>query len=276
MSDIFISYKHEEQVMAKKLADALQKKGWTVWWDPELRTGERFNDAIERALNVAKCVIVIWSKLSVNSRYVRDEATYALDRNKLLPVAIEKVDLPFRFEGIQTEQLIDWDGSDSFPGFQKLVTDIANFLVAPPVELEKRKRKDRVFFAYVFPYAKYIRSMAAELEKRGFSVEYLDSEMWAIPDATWKDEFLSRLRNSDLMIVAIFKEKPDSDPLYWEVEQAIKHGIPVLPILFGKQPIPQFLTRIAPDLSCLQAGSRGLSTHHFNEVEKAINRLLRS
>jgi hypothetical protein len=30
MSDIFISYKREEQAEARKLADALEKQGWTV------------------------------------------------------------------------------------------------------------------------------------------------------------------------------------------------------------------------------------------------------
>jgi hypothetical protein len=35
MSDIFISYKREEQPVAKKLAGALEKEGWSVWWDPK-------------------------------------------------------------------------------------------------------------------------------------------------------------------------------------------------------------------------------------------------
>jgi hypothetical protein len=43
MADIFISYKREEQPVAKKLADALQKKGWSVWWDPEVRACEKGN-----------------------------------------------------------------------------------------------------------------------------------------------------------------------------------------------------------------------------------------
>ena len=51
---------------------------------------------IEKALNEAKCVIVLWSKRSVESLYVKDEATHALNRNKLVPVMIEEVELPFR------------------------------------------------------------------------------------------------------------------------------------------------------------------------------------
>jgi hypothetical protein len=36
MSDIFISYKREEQYKARQLAIALEKQGWSVWWDPKL------------------------------------------------------------------------------------------------------------------------------------------------------------------------------------------------------------------------------------------------
>jgi hypothetical protein len=70
MSDIFISYKREEQATARKLANALEREGWTVWWDPKLRAGERFNDVIEKALKESNCVVVMWSKLSVESQYV--------------------------------------------------------------------------------------------------------------------------------------------------------------------------------------------------------------
>ena len=141
MSDIFISYKREEQPVARTLADALEKQGWSVWWDPKVRTGEHFDDVIEQALVDARCVIVLWSSLSVESRYVKDEATYALNRDKLVPVAIEEVDLPFRFEGVQTGELIDWDGSDTFPGFQKLVADIVNILGSPPIDVDKAQRQ---------------------------------------------------------------------------------------------------------------------------------------
>jgi hypothetical protein len=141
MSDIFISYKREEQLVARRLADALQKMGWSVWWDPKLRAGERFDDAIEEALKDAKSVIVMWSKLSVQSRYVRDEATFALNRNKLVPIQTEEVNLPFRFEGIQTTQLMNWDGSDNFPGFQKLIADLKSILGEPSPEVTKEDKE---------------------------------------------------------------------------------------------------------------------------------------
>src|SRR5262245_59182221 len=121
MSDIFISYNRVDEATARKVADALGAEGWTVWWDPKLRAGERFDDVIEKALDDARCVIVMWSNRSVQSQYVRDEATYALDQNKLAPVAIENVNLPFRFKGVHTPSLVGWDGSKDFPEFRTLV-----------------------------------------------------------------------------------------------------------------------------------------------------------
>jgi formylglycine-generating enzyme required for sulfatase activity len=143
MSDIFISYKREEQPVARKLAEAIEAEGWSVWWDPKLRPGEHFDDVIEKALNAAKCVIVMWSERSVQSRYVRDEATYALDQDKLVPVAIENVNLPFRFKGVHTLSLLGWDGSKDFSDFRRLVEDITAIVGPPATERRKGQLADR-------------------------------------------------------------------------------------------------------------------------------------
>ena len=139
MSDIFISYKREEQAIARNVANALEQHGWSVWWDPKLRAGERFDDVIEAALEEAKCVIVMWSRLSVTSRYVKDEATYALDDNKLVPVTIEEVKLPIRFRNIHTSQLTGWDGSEVAVEFCRLVEDISA-LIGPPAKRSGRNK----------------------------------------------------------------------------------------------------------------------------------------
>lgn len=131
MSDIFISYKREEQPEARKLAEGLEGEGWTVWWDFKLRGGDDFDRVIEAALNESRCVIALWSKLSVKSDYVIAEAREAFEQKKLVPVAIEKVNLPFRFKGLHTLNLFNWDGSSESSEFRKLVDDITAIIGEP-------------------------------------------------------------------------------------------------------------------------------------------------
>jgi formylglycine-generating enzyme required for sulfatase activity len=141
MSDIFISYTRKDQPAARKLADALERKGWSVWWDPKLRVGEHFDDVIEQALMESRCVIVLWSERSVQSRYVKDEAVFALQRNKLVPLAIDEVALPFRFETIHTPRFIDWNGSTTSQAFRQLIETVQGQLGPSPAEQEEAKRK---------------------------------------------------------------------------------------------------------------------------------------
>lgn len=133
MSDIFISYSRKDLPKVRLLADALNNKGWTIWWDPKIRSGEAFDRVIETALAAAKCVIVVWSKNSVKSDWVRAEASDGLERKILVSVAIEQnVKLPLRFSQIHTENLFDWSNNKVSSKFEKVVSDISVVLGHPP------------------------------------------------------------------------------------------------------------------------------------------------
>ena len=141
MIDIFISYKREDQKMAKTLAEALEAEGRSVWWDPKLQAGEHFDTVIEKALQEARCVVVLWSARSIQSQYVKDEASYALKLGKLIPAAIEPVEPPFRFQGLHTVDLSGWDGDSGFPAFRKLADDLSSRLGAALPAPKKRPQR---------------------------------------------------------------------------------------------------------------------------------------
>ena len=58
-----------------------------------------WREAIERELNAAKCVIVVWSLRSVgpSGSFVRDEASRAWERGTYLPVKIDDCRPPLGF-----------------------------------------------------------------------------------------------------------------------------------------------------------------------------------
>ena len=83
--DIFISYSREDRPAARHFAESFAREGFSVWWDAVLRSGETFDEVIEKELRAAKAVVVLWSPRSVASRWVRAEATLADRGNKLVP-----------------------------------------------------------------------------------------------------------------------------------------------------------------------------------------------
>ncbi|HMK26901.1 MAG TPA: toll/interleukin-1 receptor domain-containing protein [Chitinophagaceae bacterium] len=97
MSDIVISYSREDKKSARLLANKLMASGWSVWWDRDLLGGQDYDMAIETELQMARCVIVIWSALSVKSHFVKDEANAALARNILVPVSFDDTEPPLGF-----------------------------------------------------------------------------------------------------------------------------------------------------------------------------------
>jgi TolB-like protein/Flp pilus assembly protein TadD len=126
--DIFLSYNREDQATAKVFAEAFAIQGFDVWWDVGLKTGEAYDEVTETALRTAKAVVVLWSKNSVISRWVRAEATLA-DRNKtLVPCMIEPCERPIMFELTQTAELGHWQGDAQDRAWLAFLGDVRRFV----------------------------------------------------------------------------------------------------------------------------------------------------
>jgi hypothetical protein len=133
--DIFLSYKREDEKLAARLAKALEAEGFSVWWDRSLLPAESWRDQIQVALDAASVTIVIWTQESAGSNgdFVRDEASQAKSRGRLVPVVMEKTRLPLGFGELQAIDLVGWKGSRSSPFFRDLVAAAkAKIEGAPP------------------------------------------------------------------------------------------------------------------------------------------------
>lgn len=127
MHDIFISYSRQDKPWVDTLAAALIAQGYAIWWDAELLPGQNFENAIKHVLDNARCVVTVWSTASVDSLWVREESSYALQRNVLIPVLYQPVTLPMPFGRIHTADLQGWQGDTNDPRFQTLLRGIAQY-----------------------------------------------------------------------------------------------------------------------------------------------------
>jgi TIR domain len=132
MSDIFISYEKSDLQKAKMLAQRLGSQGWATFWDRKIPAGSTWRKTIGKELDEARCVVVLWSKASIESGWVQEEADDAKHRGILVPVLIENIQSPIGFRSIQAGNLANWEGSESAEAFEGLITDITALIGSPP------------------------------------------------------------------------------------------------------------------------------------------------
>ena len=134
MADVFVSYARTDKARVAPLIAAMEAKGWSVWWDPEISPGQEFDDQIEAEINAAKAVLVVWTPISVTSRWVRGEAREAAERGILVPVRFEQARLPMDVRAIHTTDLDGWREDPSHPAAQECIRALAAMIARSQAE----------------------------------------------------------------------------------------------------------------------------------------------
>lgn len=134
MADIFIAYASQDRDLVSRLADLLSPQ-WTVWWDD--KTVGDFSKVIEREMEMAKCLLPIWSTYSHDSPNVRDELDLARDKNlPIVPAKIENCKAPLGYGPYSTVDLRNWDRSPEHPSFLALKRKL--IIAVPPRQKSQR------------------------------------------------------------------------------------------------------------------------------------------
>jgi adenylate cyclase len=128
MADVFVSYARSDKARVAPLVAAIEAKGWTVWWDPEITPGQEFDDQIDAEIDKARAVLVVWSPLSVASRWVRGEAREAAERGILVPVRFEQARLPMDVRAIHTTDLDEWHEDPASAPAQEFLRALATMI----------------------------------------------------------------------------------------------------------------------------------------------------
>jgi len=111
MSDIFLSYSRKDRSRVAPLLDFLTSRGIDVWWDKDISPGDSFEESIDKHIIDTKCVVVVWSKNSIDSLWVKNEALEGLERDILVPIMLDEVRIPVAFRQTQAADFTNWPDS---------------------------------------------------------------------------------------------------------------------------------------------------------------------
>jgi hypothetical protein len=99
----FFSYSREDSEFVLRLAGDLKASGANVWLDQmDIVPGQRWDEAVERALADCPRMLVVLSPAAVHSTNVMDEVSFALQEGKtVIPILYRDCAIPFRLRRVQ-------------------------------------------------------------------------------------------------------------------------------------------------------------------------------
>jgi hypothetical protein len=106
LGKVFISHSSVDKRFVRRLARAIEKKGFGIWLDErELVAGDSLAKKVSEAIDSARVVLVVVSRSSVKSSWLAFELNKATNRMvkgecRVIPAVIERVELPPEVGGL--------------------------------------------------------------------------------------------------------------------------------------------------------------------------------
>jgi len=99
---IFIAYSRRQRNLAKDLYDLLVRNSKSAFYDAKIKAGATWRQTIQKALDDATHVIVIWTPEAAESDEVEREVSYALSEHKIVVPLLSKEipKLPYHLHGL--------------------------------------------------------------------------------------------------------------------------------------------------------------------------------
>src|ERR1700693_5591328 len=81
--DVFVSYASQDVAVANSVVEHLERQGIKCWIAPrDVKPGAQYADAIVRAINEAKTLVLVLSQSAVGSSHVGREVERAASKHK--------------------------------------------------------------------------------------------------------------------------------------------------------------------------------------------------
>lgn len=88
---IFISYSHNDNILAHSLVEALRSAGYRIWYDIGMQAGIKWANSLAEHIAGCSVFMPLISAAFADSTYCHDEITYALTKKRvILPVYLER------------------------------------------------------------------------------------------------------------------------------------------------------------------------------------------
>jgi len=105
--------------------------------------GKGFSEVIQEEVGKARCIMVLWSEVSVRKDWVIEEADDGKKRCILVPVLIEQLALPWGFRQIPAADLSSWRGGNSDAAFLKLYQAVGAMVSPATKKLPQEEPKQK-------------------------------------------------------------------------------------------------------------------------------------
>lgn len=171
MADVFISYARADRGRVRLIAQALMAEGFSVWWDPEIAPGKKWDDLIRRELESSDAVVTCWTKAAAKSKWVLAETSFADGQKKLAPALVQPCHPPIPYNMVQSADLTRWRGNADDLEWVALLSAVKALVdarrkiaaVAPPPPGEAEAAPE--------PATRTTEAPAAEPELAGYEAE---------------------------------------------------------------------------------------------------------
>ena len=129
-ADIFISYKSEEEEYAQRIKKVLEDNGISCWMAPDsIPAGSNYMAEIPHAIEDCRAMIILISKKSQQSAWVKNEFSEAMTKQKrIIPYVIQDCELEddFAFSMSTMQQVYAWKNEKQ--ALEKVVRDLKEML----------------------------------------------------------------------------------------------------------------------------------------------------
>lgn len=157
---VYISHSRRDALAASAVLAKLRAAGHEVLVDrDELTPGEDFGRVIEKMIDEANVVLVLWSAASISSSLVRAEATHAFRLDKFLGFTLGDVSLPLPFNVIHHHHLAT-DGSETESGMIVAAIEAISERTSAPRAAKRATRPDVVMPLEPIPIPRKARAQS--------------------------------------------------------------------------------------------------------------------